>query len=69
MADTEAKLTSTEVVYELVRAKAVGGLTVSGDAGIVVISGSKEDRARARRVLVTKGLHCTSYPERDEWFR
>lgn len=65
---TTVKLTSTEVVYELVRAKAVGRLTVSG-ADPVIISGPEKDRERARVVLSARGLAVTSSLEQDEWTR
>ncbi len=65
---TDMKLTSTEVVYVLVEAKAVGSLTVSGDDP-VVITGLHTDRHRARRVLKGHGLTFESYPDRDEWLR
>jgi hypothetical protein len=62
------ELTSAEVVYALVEAKAVGKLTVSGDQP-VVITGPDEDKERARAVLKARGLALTPYPERDEWRR
>lgn len=64
MADKE--LTSTDVVRALVAAKAVGKLTVSGD-NPVIITGSDQDKERARTVLKGQGLALTPYPERDEW--
>lgn len=66
MVDT--KLTSTEVVTELVKAKATGRLTVSG-ADPVVITGPDEDRERARAVLSARGLSVVSSVDQDEWSR
>jgi hypothetical protein len=63
---TETKPTSTEVIYALVEAKALGKLTISGD-GIVTITGPQADRDRAREVLADQGLTCTRHPGRDEW--
>jgi hypothetical protein len=63
---TAARLTSADVIYALVAAKAVGKLTVTGD-NPVVITGTRDDRDRARAVLIARGLHCTPSPERDEW--
>lgn len=63
---TATSLTSAEVVYALVHAKAVGKLTVSGD-NPVVITGPDQDRGRARAVLAPQGWTCTLYPDRDEW--
>jgi hypothetical protein len=62
------ELTSAEVIYALVEAKAVGKLTVSGDDP-VVITGTDEDREIARAVLKAQGLTLTPSPERDEWTR
>lgn len=66
MADT--KLSSTEVVHELVRAKATGRLSVSG-ADPVIITGPEADRERARSVLAALGLAVTSSLDQDEWTR
>ena len=62
------ELTTAEVVYALVEAKAVGKLTVSGNEP-VIITGTSEDRERARAVLEAHGLVVTSSLERDEWRR
>ena len=60
------ELTSTEVVRALAEAQALGRLTVTG-GDPVVITGTDEDRARARGVLMAAGFHCTPYPGQDEW--
>lgn len=65
---TGARLTSTEVVYALVMARAVGRLTVSG-ADPVVITGPDDDRERAREVLKALGLNVTLSVDQDEWAR
>jgi hypothetical protein len=61
-------LTSTEVVYELVRAKAVGKLSVSG-ADPVIVTGPLQDREHARAVLKAAGLTLTSSVDQDEYSR
>jgi hypothetical protein len=60
-------LTSTEVTYALVEAKAVGQLTVTEDQDQVVITGPRADRDRARGVLMARGWHHTPFPEKDLW--
>jgi hypothetical protein len=62
------ELSSSEVSTALVEARAVGKLTVSGD-NPVAVTGSDEDKERARAVLKARGLALTPYPERDEWRR
>ena len=63
---TDTKLTSADVIYALVEAKALGKLTIAGE-GTVVITGPDSDRDRAREVLADQGLACTRHPGRDEW--
>lgn len=64
----DIRLSSTEVVHELVRAKATGRLSVSG-ADPVIVTGPQADRERARAVLKSRGLTLTSSVDQDEWYR
>jgi hypothetical protein len=66
---TSEKLTSTEVTYLLVEAKAVGRLTVTEQGDYVRISGPEVDRTRAFHVLSDHGLAVAPYPDHDDWIR
>jgi hypothetical protein len=66
---TDKKLTSTEVTYLLVKAKAVGRLTVTEHGDYVRISGSQQDRERAFNVLTEHGLSVAPYRDHDDWIR
>jgi hypothetical protein len=61
------KLTSTEVVYLLVDASAVGHLTVTEHSNGVRITGPDDDRGRALQVLFDAGLVASSYPGHDDY--
>lgn len=65
----DKKLTSTEVTYLLVEAKAVGKLTVTEHGDGVRITGPKDDRRRAFHVLFDHGLTVAPYGDHDDWIR
>jgi hypothetical protein len=66
---TEDRLTSTEVTYMLVEAKAVGRLTVTEHGDYVRVTGPKDDRTRAFRVLFDHGLTISPYGDHDDYSR
>jgi hypothetical protein len=63
------KLTPAEVVDLLVEAKATGRLTVVEHGDYVRITGPKEDRTRAFRVLFDADLTVSPYPDYDDYSR
>jgi len=65
----DKKLTSTEVTYILVEAKAVGALTVMEHGDSVRITGPRADRTRAFHVLMDHGLTVAPFPDHDDWTR
>jgi hypothetical protein len=65
----ETKLTSTEVTYLLVEAKAVGKLTVTERGDCVRVTGPEEDRTRAFHVLFDAGLTIAPYSDHDDYLR
>jgi hypothetical protein len=66
---TTEKLTSTEVVYLLTEAGAVGGLTVVEHGDYVRVTGPKDDRTRAFHMLFDAGLVVAPYADYDDYSR
>jgi hypothetical protein len=64
---TAKKLTTAEVTYLLVEAKAVGRLTVAEHGDYVRVTGPREDRTRAFRVLFDRGLTVAPYGDHDDY--
>jgi hypothetical protein len=67
---TASKLTSTDVTYLLVAAKAAGRLTVAGHGDYVRVTGPEDDRIRAFHVLTLgHGLSVIPCGDHDDYFR
>lgn len=65
----DPRLTSTEVTYILVKAKAAGRLTVTEHGDGVRITGPEADRHRAQVVLFNAGLYVTPDLDHDDYAR